>query len=192
MTQTDGTRRRNQYTNKDWSQIPFERLSRQKKRSVLLQEANYVCSLCLFSRCRENGASILEIDHIDGNPANNAKENLRVLCPNCHALTPNYKNWGKGKQKSTRFRSGNTGYKEEMERRQKLKDEKQLMLTDYFRSTVTRTFQDRTINYAKSGWVTKLAKELSQNGVSYSSQLTGRKIREFMYDFYIKECFRSK
>lgn len=33
----------------------------------------------------------LELDHIDGNPLNNTLLNLRLLCPNCHALTPTYK-----------------------------------------------------------------------------------------------------
>jgi len=33
----------------------------------------------------------LELDHIDGNNRDNRIENLRLLCPNCHALTPTYR-----------------------------------------------------------------------------------------------------
>jgi hypothetical protein len=33
----------------------------------------------------------LELDHIDGDRSNNLLENLRLLCPNCHALTPTYR-----------------------------------------------------------------------------------------------------
>lgn len=33
----------------------------------------------------------LELDHIDGDRTNNRLENLRLLCPNCHALTPTYR-----------------------------------------------------------------------------------------------------
>jgi hypothetical protein len=33
----------------------------------------------------------LELDHIDGDHENNNLCNLRLLCPNCHALTPNYR-----------------------------------------------------------------------------------------------------
>jgi len=33
----------------------------------------------------------LELDHIDGNPVNNELKNLRLLCPNCHALTDTYR-----------------------------------------------------------------------------------------------------
>jgi 5-methylcytosine-specific restriction endonuclease McrA len=32
----------------------------------------------------------IELHHIDGNRFNNNLENLQLLCPNCHALTPNY------------------------------------------------------------------------------------------------------
>jgi len=32
----------------------------------------------------------LEVDHINGDASDNSEENLRLLCPNCHSLTPNY------------------------------------------------------------------------------------------------------
>ena len=39
----------------------------------------------------------LEIDHIDGDSKNNLENNLRLICPNCHALTSNFRNLNKGK-----------------------------------------------------------------------------------------------
>jgi 5-methylcytosine-specific restriction endonuclease McrA len=32
----------------------------------------------------------LHIDHVDGDWRHNQLGNLRLLCPNCHALTPSY------------------------------------------------------------------------------------------------------
>ena len=33
----------------------------------------------------------LQLDHVDGNNDDNSLENLRLLCPNCHAQTPQYR-----------------------------------------------------------------------------------------------------
>jgi len=41
----------------------------------------------------------LELDHIDGNHANNNILNLRLLCPCCHAMTPTYRGKNIGKSK---------------------------------------------------------------------------------------------
>ena len=33
----------------------------------------------------------LELNHIDGDWRNGTLENLEVICPNCHSLTPNFR-----------------------------------------------------------------------------------------------------
>ena len=101
----------NQWSDVDWDHVPFDELGFQKRRERLLKESNHSCIQCGFSKTRECGGSILEIDHIDGDHTNNCRENLRVLCPNCHALTPNFRNWGRSNKKTSgRFRKGNKGY----------------------------------------------------------------------------------
>jgi Zn finger protein HypA/HybF involved in hydrogenase expression len=48
----------------------------------------------------------LEINHIDGNSKNNHKDNLEVLCPNCHSLTPNYRALNYGNGRTARYKRG--------------------------------------------------------------------------------------
>jgi hypothetical protein len=47
------------------------------------------CELCGYSEWM--GKKIpLELHHVDGNRFNNALNNLQILCPTCHSLTPNH------------------------------------------------------------------------------------------------------
>lgn len=41
----------------------------------------------------------LELHHVDGNSKNNELNNIQLLCPNCHALTPNYRGKNKKREK---------------------------------------------------------------------------------------------
>ena len=72
----------------------FDLIGRDQTREFLIREAGGKCSQCGFDKTRPCGASILEIDHIDANHKNNDRSNLRVLCPNCHTLTPTFRNYG--------------------------------------------------------------------------------------------------
>jgi Zn finger protein HypA/HybF involved in hydrogenase expression len=70
-------------------------------RLYLLEEANHKCTKCGWNEINPyTNKSPLDIDHIDGDAYNNQKENLRVLCPNCHSLEKTFKNTGR--RKSTR------------------------------------------------------------------------------------------
>ena len=79
-------------------------------RNRLLKEGilEYVCSNCLLNKWL-TGPIPLELDHIDGNHENNNLSNLRLLCPNCHALTDNYR--GKNKRKMV----GLSGFEPDLE-----------------------------------------------------------------------------
>lgn len=65
----------------------------------LIELNGQTCSTCKLTTW--NGQPIpVELDHIDGHPdTNRGLNNCRLLCPNCHALTPTYgiKNKGNGR-----------------------------------------------------------------------------------------------
>ena len=86
---------------------PFDDLSYGiKKRKIFKEQGN----CCLFCKIKDWMGKKLtfELDHIDGDKVNNKRENLRVLCPNCHAQTDTWKgkNWKKDKRKSPRNFAG--------------------------------------------------------------------------------------
>jgi len=70
-------------------------------RSYLIKNFGARCMECGWDKVNPVTQKCpIEIDHIDGNSNNNALQNCRLLCPNCHALTPTYKalNVGKGRK----------------------------------------------------------------------------------------------
>lgn len=52
----------------------------------------YVCETCGNDGHWMGEEMTLELDHINGDPYDHSPENLRFLCPNCHAITPTYTN----------------------------------------------------------------------------------------------------
>ena len=51
---------------------------------------NNVCSCCGITDWMDKPLN-MELDHIDGDRTNHRLENLRMLCPNCHAQTDTYR-----------------------------------------------------------------------------------------------------
>ena len=66
-----------------------------KKRLLSEGLKEHKCECCGITEWNGKPAPI-ELDHINGNHHDNRLENLRILCPNCHAQTDTYR--GKNKK----------------------------------------------------------------------------------------------
>lgn len=77
-------------------------ISNQLKR-YLYEKYDKKCTICGWGETNPTSGTIpVEIEHIDGNFENNEEENLTLLCPNCHSLTPTYKGANKGNGRKER------------------------------------------------------------------------------------------
>ncbi len=96
------------FTGQGWNVgLVFKPKSAISDDEVFIKDSDYRCSWRLrerykkktgISHCEQCGLSEwqghaipLEIHHINGNNTDNRIENLKLLCPNCHALTNNYR-----------------------------------------------------------------------------------------------------
>lgn len=64
-------------------------------KNYLLDTRERKCEVCGIEEWMGQPAP-LELDHKDGDSSNNELDNLRLICPNCHAQTENYKGRNKG------------------------------------------------------------------------------------------------
>lgn len=56
------------------------------------------CMECGWDKVHlKTGKVPIQLEHVDGNSSNNSLENLKLLCPNCHSLTPTYGSLNKGR-----------------------------------------------------------------------------------------------
>ena len=96
------------FTGQGWNVgLKFKPKAGLKDSDIFKKDSDYRCSWRLRERYKKitgiqycencnlsdwQGQSIpLEIHHLNGNNTDNRLENLKLLCPNCHALTDNYR-----------------------------------------------------------------------------------------------------
>jgi hypothetical protein len=73
-------------------------------KKYLINKYGERCSVCGWKKRHSITNHVpVEVDHIDGNAENNKEFNLRLICPNCHALTPHFRNLNKGSGRKWRI-----------------------------------------------------------------------------------------
>ena len=75
-------------------------------KNYLRQKYGNKCVLCGWSKVNEKTGKVpLVADHINGNWRNNTENNLRLICPNCDALSSTYAELNRGNGRKNRVLS---------------------------------------------------------------------------------------
>jgi hypothetical protein len=86
------------------------KLSSVVAKKVLVSQHGLQCMECGWDKINSvSNKCPVELEHMDGNSQNNLPENLKLLCPNCHSLTPTYKALNVGKGRFSRMQRYNEG-----------------------------------------------------------------------------------
>jgi hypothetical protein len=79
-------------------------------RRYLIEKHGEKCMECGWDKKNPITNTVpLDMDHIDGDHENNVLTNLKLLCPNCHSLTPTYKGLNRGHGRAERRKRYHNG-----------------------------------------------------------------------------------
>jgi hypothetical protein len=85
-------------------------LNTRQYKKYLIEKHGNKCMECGWCEVNQTSGKVpIELEHIDGDSSNNELNNLKLLCPNCHSLTPTYKALNKGNGRHARMVRYNEG-----------------------------------------------------------------------------------
>lgn len=71
-------------------ELSWEEVPKNHYRKRLLFEQKSSCAICKSLPTWCDQPLTFQMDHIDGNRSNDSRENLRLICPNCHSQTSTF------------------------------------------------------------------------------------------------------
>lgn len=71
-------------------------------RQYILEQQNHCCAICGMPDVWHEKPLMFVLDHIDGDAANSARSNLRLICPNCDSQLDTYKAKNKNSARTKR------------------------------------------------------------------------------------------
>lgn len=69
----------------------------------ILKEQNNCCNICKNKNEWNGKPIVFVLDHIDGDAANNRRENIRLVCPNCDSQLDTFKSKNKNSSRKERY-----------------------------------------------------------------------------------------
>jgi 5-methylcytosine-specific restriction endonuclease McrA len=79
-------KRQHHLTDAPWHEVPKSCFHER----VLLEQGG-ICKECGLGQTWNGKPLVFQLDHANGDNKDNRRENLRMICPNCHTQTPT---WG--------------------------------------------------------------------------------------------------
>ncbi len=83
--------------------IPFSELKPGERRARVEYEQDGRCAICGMTPLWNGKLLKFEMDHISGTRTDESRENLRLICPNCHSQTPTFKVGNNKRITSTKY-----------------------------------------------------------------------------------------
>jgi hypothetical protein len=71
----------------------------------LIKQRGEKCEDCGWNKRNPYSGKIpIQVEHVDGDSTNTRPENLKLLCPSCHSLTPTFGGLNRGKGRTARYK----------------------------------------------------------------------------------------